>query len=506
MRSKYVMKNSLWSVTSNIVSIIMGFISRSVFIYILGEEYLGINGLFTNILSLLSLAELGFGSAVTYNLYKPIVDNDERKIAGIMNFYKWIYRVVAIFILIVGSCVIPVLQYIIKDSTFDISYIRTIYVFFLLDTVVSYLYSYNFTLASADQKGYYTARITAVATPIINIAKIVILWFSKSFIAYLLIGIVLNFATNIIKTFYVRSKYSVLRDQKTGLSKIEKKKIFTDVKNIFAGKVSTTILNSTDSIVISSFISVITVGLLSNYNMLIGYVQGTVNMILFSAQASIGNIVATETKEYTLEIMEKITYISCFISSFACVCLYCLSSDFISLLWGTNLVMDNVVVFFLMTNSFMQLIKSALWMTLGVCGFFDKDKYISMIGAAINIIVSVILAIQIGVIGVILGTLISQSVQMCMKSKLLFNKYFGTTSRKYLLTIVKCFFVFFLELGVTALFCEVVSTSNLLVDFIIECCICLIIPNVITIILFRNTPAYKYIVEKIVSLKRAKAS
>ena len=139
MRSENVIKNSIWTTLNTVVTIIIGFISRTLFIYILNSEYLGIDGLFSNILSLLSLSELGFGSAVTFNLYKPLREKDEKKIAAIMNFYKWIYRMVAVFIFVVGMCLVPFLRYIIKDTTFDIKYIAGIYVLFLIKTAITYL-------------------------------------------------------------------------------------------------------------------------------------------------------------------------------------------------------------------------------------------------------------------------------------------------------------------------------------------------------------------------------
>ena len=171
MRSKYVVKNSFWTTINSIVNILIGFISRSVFIYFLNSEYLGINGLFTNILSLLSLSELGFSSAVTFNLYKPLKEGDNRKVAALMNFYKWIYRGVAVFILVVGLALVPFLQFVIKETTFDISYIRIVYIIFLLKTTLSYLYSYNYTLATADQKSYLTAKITILDTTVILAVK-----------------------------------------------------------------------------------------------------------------------------------------------------------------------------------------------------------------------------------------------------------------------------------------------------------------------------------------------
>ena len=507
MRSEYAVKNTIWTTINNFANILIGFVSRTVFIYFLNSEYLGINGLFTNILAILSLSELGFSSAVTFNLYKPLKDNDDRKVAAIMNFYKWIYRGVAIFILIAGLILLPFLQYIIKDTTFEMSYIRIVYVIFLLKTVLSYFYSYNYTLATADQKGYLTAKITLVSNFLIPIAKIGVLALTRSFIAYIVVEIVLNFITNMIKTHYIRIKYPVLKDTKSSLTKDEKHKMVTDVKNIFLGKMSTTILNSTDNIVISAFVNVVSVGFLSNYNTLIGYVQTFINGSLYSSQAGIGNAVASEPKEYVLKILNRLTMITLFVASFSCTALLCLSSDFISIVWARNenMILPALTVIIVMINSFFQMIKNPLWMTLTSCGLFEKDKYISIAGAIVNIIVSLILVQIVDINGVILGTIISQTVQLILKAKLLFDDYFETSCIKYLGRIVLCFLVFGLEAAVTYFCCVLVPQRNELIMFAVKMIICFIVPNVITVLIFGRTDEFKYFLELVNrTLKRKK--
>ncbi len=505
MRSEYVIKNSFWTTINNVANMIIGFVTRTVFIYFLNSEYLGINGLFTNIISLLSLSELGFSSAVTFNLYKPLKEGDDHKVAALMNFYKWIYRGVAFFILVAGLILVPFLPYIIKETTFESGYIRVIYIIFLLRTTLSYFYTYNYTLATADQKSYLTAKITLVSRFIIPFAKIGVLAFTRNFIAYIVVEIILNLITNAIKTYYIRTKYPVLKDTKSSLTKDEKKKMITDVKNIFLGKVSTTILNSTDNIIISAFVNVISVGFLSNYNTLIGYVQTFINGSLYSSQASIGNAIASESIEYVLKVLNRLTMITLFVGSFSCTALFCLSSDFISIIWAKNedMTLPVFTVFVIMLNSFLQMIKSPLWMTLTGCGFFDKDKYISILGAVVNLIVSIIFVQFADIRGVIWGTIISQLAQLVLKAKLLFTEYFGMSCKKYLGRMLLCFIVFIAELVITYVCCNFVPEMHQLIKFSIKMIICLIVPNVITVALFFKTDAFQYFINLLTkSIKR----
>ncbi len=494
MRSENVIKNSIWTTINTVVTILIGFISRTLFIYILNSEYLGIDGLFTNILSLLSLSELGFGSAVTFNLYKPIREKDNKKIAAIMNFYKWVYRIVAGFILVAGLCLVPFLQYIIKDTTFDFGYIRIIYLLFLIKTAITYLYSYNYTLATADQRGYIIGKINMVNNIVTPLSKIAALAITRSFIAYICTEIVLTLVFNFIKTVYVRKQYPVLEDTESKLEKKETKKILKDVQNIFLGKVSTTVLTSTDNLIISSFVSVVSVGFVTNYNTLVNYITTFISGSLYSAQASIGNAIASEGKEYVYNILKKLTLITLFVASFATTSLFCLSSDFITIVWSRNedMTLPVVTVFVIMFNAFFQFIKSPLWITLTSAGLFQKDKYISFVGMTLNIIASLILVQKFGLIGVVLGTIISQSVQMFLKAKLLFNEYFCMGSGKYLLLIVECFALFLFEELLTYIICINIPIVNIYLLFISKVVACIIIPNLINYIIFRNTDEYLY--------------
>ncbi len=497
MRSENVIKNSVWTTINTVVTILIGFVSRTMFIYILNSEYLGIDGLFTNILSLLSLSELGFGSAVTFNLYKPLREKDDEKIAAIMNFYKWIYRMVAGFIFVVGIILVPFLQFIIKGSTFDIGFVKIVYVLFLIKTAVTYLYSYNYTLAVADQKGYITGKIRMVSNIASPVLKILVLAITKSFIAYICTEIVLTIVFNYITTSYVRKQYPVLNDTRSRLDKIETKKILKDVQNIFLGKVSTTVLTSTDNLIISSFVNVISVGFMSNYNTLINYITTFINGSLYSAQASVGNAIASEGKEYVYKILKKLTMITLYIGSFASIALFCLSNDFITIVWSRNedMTLPIVTVFVIMFNSFFQFIKTPLWLTLTSAGLFQKDKYISFIGMIVNLVVSIILVLKFGLVGVILGTIISQSVQMLLKAKLLFNDYFYEGSGKYLLLMFECFALYVVEELVTYFICISIPISNIYILFVCKAVVCVVVPNAINYILFRKTEEYAYLIQ-----------
>lgn len=147
-------RNTVVGFAAQLIVILLNYINRTIFIYYLGAEYLGLSGLFSNILSMLSLAELGIGVAISFSLYKPLEENDIRKTKALMNFYQLAYRIIGIVILILGLCLIPFLDVLIKDKP-DIPHFTLIYVLFLSNTVVSYFFTYKRSLLSADQKEYH---------------------------------------------------------------------------------------------------------------------------------------------------------------------------------------------------------------------------------------------------------------------------------------------------------------------------------------------------------------
>ena len=344
MRSKYVLKNATWGVLYQLLVILLGFISRTFFIRYLGAEYLGISGLFTNILTLLSLTELGFASAVAFHLYGHLARNEEDEITGIMNYYKFIYRVVAAIVTCIGLILVPFLKYIIDETNFSLQYVTIIYILYLANTVSSYLFTYNNTLIIADQKDYRLTQINVIARFVLSISNIIVLVLFKNYIVYLITEIILATFFQFIKAQKVKRLYPYI-ERKIKISPSIKKNIWNDVKNIFAGKVSTVIVTSTDNILISVMLNLTTVGLYSNYSMLIGYIQTFLSQFTSATQASLGNMFASENKDYSNGVLKKLTVIEYFATSFCTTSLVVLLNPFIKLWIGDDYLLPfNVVV------------------------------------------------------------------------------------------------------------------------------------------------------------------
>lgn len=496
MRSKYVLKNAMWGIVYQLLVIILGFVSRTVFIKYLGAEYLGISSLFTNILTLLSLTELGFSSAISFHLYGHLARSEKDEITGIMNYYKVIYKKVALIVTVIGLIMVPFLKYIIGETTFSLKYITIVYLLYLANTVSSYLFTYNNTLIIADQKDYKLTQINIISRFTVSVSNIIILIIFGDFIVYLSTEIVIFTLFQFIKAQKVRKLYPYIkRDIK--ISADTKRDIWNDVKNIFAGKVSTVVVTSTDNIIISVMTNIFMVGLYSNYSMIIGYIQTFLTQFTSATQASLGNMFALEDKKYSNAVLKKLTIIEYFATSFCVTSLVVLLNPFIKLWIGDKYLLPFNVVIICVANFYIQIMKTPLWFAISGLGYFKEDRNIAIYGAISNLIVSVIAAYFLGLFGVFFGTAFSQISQWVLKVKLYNNKYLKYVSYDYISLSIRLACLTVVITFVTYYMAEFVNINNAMVCLLLRGFICVTIPNIINFLIFRNTEEFKYLLNLI---------
>lgn len=504
MRSSKVLRNGMWGVLLQVITTVLGFVGRTVFIKCLCAEYLGISGLFSNVLAVFSLSELGFSSSVSYHLYRHLVIGDQKRIAAIMEFYRGVYLKIAGCILLLGCALLPFLHHIIGESSFELNYIRLVYILFVIKTVTTYLFSYNFTLVMADQKQYLLTRMDIIFHIIMSLANIVILVLFRNYVLYLIEEILISVLANWIKTVMVRKEYPYIVNSQEKLSKEEKNAIWHDVKNIFVGKVSTVIVTSTDNILISAIINVTMVGLYSNYSMIINYVQNFLVQFTTATRASLGNMLAQESKEYSYKTMKRLTTILYFVTSFCAVSLFVLFNPFITIWVGEEYLLGMPIVALCVINFYIQIIKTPLWFAITGLGYFKEDRNIAIYGALSNLLVSIAAAKLWGLFGIFLGTAFSQLTQWMMKVNLFCGKYMQMKANDYLLHIVRLFGYTAVLICMTQVCCNFVSIENLYADLFVKACICAVIPNVSNYLLFRKTDEMAYLKQTLSGILRKK--
>ncbi|UOY92706.1 hypothetical protein MUG87_00715 [Ectobacillus sp. JY-23] len=492
MRIKHSLINISTGLVNQIIITSLSFISRTVFIYTLGVEYLGINGLLTNILAMLSLAEAGIGASIMYSLYKPVADNNQEKISVLMHLYKRAYVVIALVVLLLGLALLPFLNYFIKDS--KVEHVHVIYLIFLFNTVAPYFYLHKNSFLNVCQKGYIVTITYSVSAILSTGMKIGILHFTKNYILYLAIDSIITVATSIILARLVNKRYPFLKKKVTGtLDEDTKTNIIKNIKAIVLQNVGNYLIVGTDNIIISSFVSVAAVGLYSNYYMLIEICRNFTYQIFNNMYHSIGNLVAKESIEKVYNIYNVYLLLNFWLYSFFSILLCIILDPFITLWIGSKFLLSKGIVIVLMLSFYERGMRNAITTIKTTAGVFYADRYGPLIQAVINLAVSIILVKEIGLIGVFMGTLISALVVPFWLTPYLVYKHVFRMS--VTLHFIKYTFygiigsIAFILTGWSSTFIEVGGWGGLTLRIIV--CIC--IPNTLYFIIFRNTKEFQYL-------------
>lgn len=402
-------RNTIYALGTQIISMLMSFIVRTVFIYTLGKNYLGFNGLFSNIFSILSLTELGMGTVIIYSMYKPVAQEDHRKIAALLNLYRTFYRIVGIIVAILGLSLLPFLDYLVSGIQ-DIPELEIIYLLYLSSSVISYFFAYKKSMLTVYQQDYISSRINLLINFIQGIIQIAILILWHNYILYLLVLTISTFFNNWLNSLYADYKYQYLKEYRSErVDEETKQKIYTDVKAIFVSRISSAIVTSTDNLLISAFVSTIILGLYSNYIMLINVVNTIINRILDSLVGSVGNLIAVESIERVYLIFKRVLFINYWLVAFSSMSFFILANPFITLWIGKSYLLSSGIIFMIALNLFMRLIRNTFIMFNNAFGHFVELKKKNIIEPIINIVASLlfILVFKMGIIGVLLGTFVS---------------------------------------------------------------------------------------------------
>lgn len=492
MRSTATMKNSIWGIASQVVVCVLSMFSRRVMLDTIGVEGVGLNAFLTSVITMLSLAELGIGTAIVYHMYAPLAKNDIKQITRLMNFYKTVYRVIALVILLIGLALLPFMDKIVDDVSYSKQYVAMIFILFLIQTTSSYLFTYKRSLLSADQKQYIITAFDLAYKIVTIIVGIVVLKLTRELAYYLILLIVCTVGENILISKRTDKLYPYIRDKNDKLPKREMRRIAGDVKNIFVGKISGVITNSTDSILINVLVGTVQTGLYSNYNIILGTLSATVNQLSAAMKGSIGNLVASESPEHINRVLNRLLFIMFLIGSFCACCLTGLIDPFIELVFGKNLLLSRITVYICIFNMYMTAVDIPVWSMVAASGLFKYDKYISIAGSGINLIVSYFLGRRIGMAGVLAGTSCTYVIQFTLKIILFYSKFLKRSS-------IRLFAKNIAFLAVTAAECTLVSfitgrirISDPYIGFVAFACVSAVIPIICGSLVFCRSEEFLY--------------
>lgn len=489
-RTKSSIKNIIYTVGGQLIKELLAFAVRTVFIKTLAAEYLGVNGLFTNILSFLSLAEMGVGSALVFSMYKPMADHDEEQLKMYMAVYRRVYTFIGILVLTIGLSLTPFLDFFMKERP-DIAHLDLIYVLYVLNTGATYFFAYKGSIFNADQRAYVVTANTTIFNIIQSIVRICILLITHDFIAYLTISIVIVYIQNFVIARKADKAYPFLKDK--NVKKLSKDESITLKKNIGAllmHKIGSVVLNSSDNLIISKFVSVVSVGLYSNYSLLINAIKTTFDMLMGSITTSIGNLCVKESKEKMLQVHNTILLINIWVASFCVICLYNLLNPFIKIWIGEQYLFSNITVLAVMISFYIQITMRTSEIFKSALGLFWNDRYAPVAQCILNVVISVALVQKMEITGIFVGT----SVAM------LLTKWWITPyvvyKNKFQMSVGHYFFKYFLfsAVGVVSFIVTtfLVSTINdgSIITFICKMIISATIPNVVFVLLLRKTSEF----------------
>lgn len=408
-RTQKALYNIAASTFGNVLVIILKFVNRMILIHTLGSEYLGISGLFSSIFSILDLAELGIGSAITYAMYRPLAEKDYEKIKSLVNLYRKAYITIGLCILTVGILLFPFIPYIIKD-TGNLVNIHVIYFMYLSQTVSSYcFFSYKSAILIADQKEY---KLTILSTAM-NVAAAVlqglVLLVTGNYLLYLAVSIGSGILKNGLAAHMAEKLYPVISEKAVvPLAKEERKAIFDNIKGLAIYKVSSKVLTSTDNIIISTFIGIAMVGKYDNYNYFWMVFTGICMMLFNTYTPSIGNLYVTESKEKLEDFFHVLNFANFWIYGICAVGMYTLMSPIVALCFGKEYVLSDTIVLLIVLNFITAGLQNAVITYKDACGLFYKGRWRPVFSSISNLVISLILVQYYGIAGVVAGTIISR--------------------------------------------------------------------------------------------------
>ena len=492
MRVEKTIKNLVYSYVFKVISLLLNFVVRIVFVKFLAVEYLGASGLFSNILTVLSFAELGIGSAITFCLYKPLEENNQDKLKTLINLFKKCYLIIAMVVAFTGLCCIPFLDVLTNHS--ELPNLKLIYILYLSDTVISYFGADKQSLLIADQKRYLVTKNTTIIQLTKSIIQVIFIILTKNFLVYLLIQVICQLLTVLYLKYTANKEYPFLKTKEkiTPLPKEEKQKIITDVKALLMHKIGTIAINNTDNIIISSFLGLTITGIASNYVLIINSVNIIIWQISYSTLASVGNLLASDVKkDYVEKIFNRLDFLNYSLYLFATVLLSTLLKPLIGVL-GKEFGLEDLTVLFLCINFMIAGSRAVVNQFKETGGLFVYDKYKALCEAAINLVVSIWLVQKLGLLGVYIGTFACYIlVGVWWEQKVLFNKLFQKSFFLYNLQWIRRFL---LTVSLSTLLIWVRNSFDLsgLIGFIIMGFIDLIVISIVYYVFYHKKDEYQY--------------
>lgn len=499
-RTEHSVQNTTTAIIAKMIALLTGFITRVVFTHCLSQTYVGINGLFWDILNVFSLSEFGVGTAITYALYEPVAKGDVEKQKSLMQLYRKIYHIMGGFVLAAGLAVIPFMDFLVKGYE-SVDHLIAIYLLYLANSVFSYLLIYKKSMLDAHQLSYLGEISMTVSILVQDALQITVLLTTQNFYLFLCMMLLATIGNNIWISYKADRLYPFLKDKDIKpIPKEERSGIYQNIRAMLMHKVGDVLVNNTDNLILSAMVGLISVGCYSNYYLIIASVHSIMTRMFQGLTASVGNLGVTQGKERIRKVFASSFFVGQWMYGFAAICLYELINLFVEFSFGAEYVFPENVVFVLCLNFFILGMRQAALVFRDSLGLFWFDRYKSIANALLNIVFSIVLAKECGAFGVFLGTLFSTLLTSFWVEPLVLYRHSLKVSVVHYFAKYALYTGIVLAAGVlTHVLCRQMEGSMSAV-FVKRMCICVAVPNVIFLVCYVRTKEFRFLWEKIMSV------
>ncbi len=495
MRTKNSINNLIISISLSIVTMLLGLIAQKVFIHVLGTEYLGLNSLFSSLISILALLELGIGTSVYYHLYKPLAEGNTSKIKSILKFYKKSYRIISAIVFLVGLAVIPFLGLIVGKTNIKDN-IDLIYILFLIKVLCDYILTYKRSILYADQKNSIISLVHIGYFITTNVAQIIFLLLTRNYYLYLLIAIAVQLIESLVLITIANRKYPYIKEiDIEPIDDFTRKDIFIKVKASAYHKVGEFIVIGTDNIIISVFLGIAIVGKYSNYALVVAGIVMLIGQAFSVITASIGNLLVAKNVNKSFEVYKKLRLANFWLSTFAATSFLVIMNSFVDIWVGSKYILGIGVLLAVTINLYSTLMRSSIGNFKNAAAIYHEDRHVPIIESIVNIVLAIIFVHFLGLAGVILATIISTLLlHLYSYPKFVYRRLFQRSYSEYYNEFIKYLVLAIIIASITFGISRLITIDNKYLLFITNVFICLLVPNIILFAIYRKNNDFQYFI------------
>lgn len=485
----------------HIVTLVLNFSVRRYFILTLGIELLGYDSLFVDLMGLLNMAELGMGTALAINLYKPIAQGDKNSICAIMNLLRRVYFFVGCIVAILGTIMLINIQTFVNKPIADIGYIRIVFGLYLINAVIGYAFSAQKVYLSARQKMYVLSLSAMLLNIISAVIRLAVLVYLNDFILYILVKFIfLNIGNLYIYHYLKKNDEFLFMNKKVQLSSSEMADTKNNMFRLVFQRFSSTIISYTDNLVISSFIGISIIGFFSNYKLLIDSINGIISQILSAISVGMGSYSAEKSPLETNNMLNNLTFFCFVIANFCSVSLIVLVNPFITLWLGSGYLLNITPVIIAIANFYIITCVTSIYDIYTFSGSYKQDMKTPIIEATANIVFSILLVNLFGISGVLIGTTICYIIGTVRRGKKVFKYYFKKSPNDYFVRLLQYVGVTIAAILSTYFLGQLIQINNIYIALLVKACICIIIPNSLVLLIYGKSSEFIYFKTLIINI------